>query len=228
MRKRILIFLTICFCLSLILFTFSACDKQCKHSSTSWVIDTPQTCEDKGLKHLECNDCKVILKTEMIEKHNYINYVCSDCGLERYTNSLTFETTDTFATVTGINDKTATEIIIPSKYNNLPVTNISDSAFLSNSSIMEVTFLGNNLSTIGESAFASCTSLRIIDLPNGITKIAPATFAECTNLESVKIPNSVTTIEVNAFAYCTALSNIEIPNGVGIPNLHPLKNNGVF
>ena len=32
----------------------------------------------------------------------------------------------------------------------------------------------------------------------------------------------------SAFYGCSLLTSIEIPDGAEIPNLHPLKNNGVF
>ena len=47
-------------------------------------------------------------------------------------------------------------------------------------------------------------------------------------LYGVVIPNWVTKIRDNAFEDSDMLKSVYIHSGVGIPNLHPLKNNGVF
>ena len=67
-----------------------------------------------------------------------------------------------------------------------------------------------SVTTIGEGAFASCTSLASIDIPNSVTTIGVAAFVSCTSLASVNIPNSVTTIGEGAFYNCTSLASISV------------------
>lgn len=53
--------------------------------------------------------------------------------------------------------------------------------------------------TIGQYAFAYCSSLQSVEIPNGITEIKNAAFYYCTALSDVIIPDSATSIGRNAF-----------------------------
>lgn len=70
------------------------------------------------------------------------------------------------------------------------------------------------VTTIGSSAFNSCTGLTSVIIPNSVTSIGDHAFEECTGLTSIEIPTSVSSIGNNAFLYCCGLTNIEIPNSV--------------
>ena len=64
---------------------------------------------------------------------------------------------------------------------------IGDFAF-ANTSVEEVT-LSQNVISIGEAAFANCTSLVTVSIANGLEKIGEAAFANCTNLNNVALPS---------------------------------------
>ena len=83
--------------------------------------------------------------------------------------------------VYGKKSISSTDIIIPSKYNGITVTEI------------------------GSRAFAGCGSLESIVIPNGVTSIGGAAFADCYSLKTITIPRSVTTIDYAAFARCSSL-----------------------
>lgn len=72
--------------------------------------------------------------------------------------------------------------------------------------------------TIGNGAFANCTSLTSITIPNSVTTIGNSAFAACSGLTSVTIPNNVTTIGSEAFRGCIGLTDITIPNSVTFIN----------
>ncbi len=76
--------------------------------------------------------------------------------------------------VTGY-EGTATEVVISSKYNDLPVT------------------------SIGNSAFSCCSGLTSITIPNSVTSIGSSAFSECYGLTSLTIPSSVTHIGKHLF-----------------------------
>ena len=76
-----------------------------------------------------------------------------------------------------------------------------------------ITFDGN-VTSIGDWAFADCTSLTNITIPNSVTSIGDYAFANCTSLTSITIPSSVTSIGDQAFIYCKSLTSITIPNNV--------------
>ena len=58
------------------------------------------------------------------------------------------------------------------------------------------------MTSIGESAFRSCTNLASVNIPNSVTSIGESAFEYCSNLESIKIPNSVKFVEPYTFNEC--------------------------
>ena len=73
---------------------------------------------------------------------------------------------------------------------------------------------GCRVTTIGVSAFRSCTNMTSVTIPDSVTNIGSEAFYYCTALTSVTIGNSVTTIGKNAFNNCTALTSVTIPDSV--------------
>ena len=87
------------------------------------------------------------------------------------------------------------------------VTTIGGSAFLSCSALNSVT-LGNNVTTIGYYAFGHCTALSSVTLGNTVVTIGGDAFYNCTALTSVTLGNGITTIGDHAFFNCTALTSV--------------------
>ena len=93
------------------------------------------------------------------------------------------------------------------------VTSIGNRAFANCSSLTNIT-IPNSVTSIESWAFASCSSLKNVTIPNSITSIKNGTFSGCKNLTRVTIPNSVTSIGDWTFQYCNSLRYITIPNSV--------------
>jgi len=83
-----------------------------------------------------------------------------------------------------------------------------------NSKYVSLDLSGSTITSIGDIAFAGCTSLTGIIIPNNVTSIGYNAFSGCTGLTGVTIPNSVTSIGQEAFVSCSGLTSITIPNNV--------------
>ena len=66
--------------------------------------------------------------------------------------------------VTGIGTCEETDLVIPSAYNNLPVTAIKESAFIGCRSLTSIV-VPDSVTSIGKGAFSGCSSLESITLP---------------------------------------------------------------
>jgi hypothetical protein len=72
----------------------------------------------------------------------------------------------------------------------------------------------NNVTTISNRAFQTCTSLTSVTIPDSVTSIGDSAFSDCTGLESVTLPNSLTAIDADVFNGCTSLMNINISDNI--------------
>ena len=85
--------------------------------------------------------------------------------------------------------------------------------YLANSKITSVE-IPDNVKSIGNGAFALCSSLTSVTIPDSVTSIGSAAFRTCERLKSVTIPDSVTYIGDNAFTCCYELTSVTISNSV--------------
>jgi uncharacterized repeat protein (TIGR02543 family) len=102
----------------------------------------------------------------------------------------------------------STSVVIPST-----VTTISESAFASCGSLTSVT-IPSSVTSIGKTAFQDCTNLTSITIPSGVTLIDSNTFKGCSKLVTVTLPSTITKIGDYAFQNCTSLATINIPSGL--------------
>ncbi|MDD6043004.1 MAG: ubiquitin-like protein [Eubacteriaceae bacterium] len=95
-------------------------------------------------------------------------------------DGFSFTISDGEVTITGYTGS-ATEITIPSKIGENPVTTIGNKAF-EYTNITSV-IITNGVKTIGEQAFDSCTSLESINIPDSVTSIKRMCFLNATVLK---------------------------------------------
>ena len=204
-----------------------------KHEHTE-VIDAAvePTCAETGLtegKH--CSVCGEILVAQeiipMTETHTFGNWVTTKeatateegvmersciCGnkevrtIEKIAPQLAYSLNKDGEsyTVEGIGTWTDSEIIIPDKYNDLPVTSIAIGAFSGQKTLTSIT-IGKNITTIGKNAFRDCygiselnfNAINMSDLDNlnGVFFNAGATSGGI----YIKIGSEVTRIPADLF-----------------------------
>jgi hypothetical protein len=115
-------------------------------------------------------------------------------------------------TITGYTG-TGGVVEIPATIGGLPVTTIGQNAFQSKTSVTSVV-IPNGVTTILDAAFAGCSGMTAITLPNSLTSIGGYVFDGCSSLQSITIPDGVISIGPNAFAWCTSLAGITLPSGL--------------
>ena len=101
--------------------------------------------------------------------------------------------------------KNLEEIILPSG-----VTSIGQYAFAGCTSIT----IPSGVTSIGQYAFTGCSSLTSITIPSTVTSIGRDAFNSCKSLTDIELPPSLTSIEENTFLGCRKLSSITIPDSV--------------
>ena len=74
--------------------------------------------------------------------------------------------------------------------------------------------LPEDLTAIGEKAFAGAENLEKINIPESVTSIGSWSFAGCTTLAEIKLPKKLQSIQPCTFAGCSALTKIVVPNGI--------------
>lgn len=105
-------------------------------------------------------------------------------------------------------DKAVVDIQIPEN-----VTKIGDNAFAGCSNLESIA-IPESVTYIGVYAFFRCSSLKNIIIPESVTSIGESAFEGCTKLTTITIPTGVTTIELETFANCSSLTKIAIPENV--------------
>ncbi len=123
-------------------------------------------------KHACCNGVAVAS-----EAHTLTDNQCDYCGFENFSEGLAYELSDdeTYYTVSGLGSCKDLDVIIPSIYNDKPVTSIGDSAFESCSSRTSIT-IPESVISIGDSAFKGCRSLTSITIPESVISIGDSAF----------------------------------------------------
>ena len=99
------------------------------------------------------------------------------------------------------------EVVLPSTVNSIP-----SMAFAQCSKLSKITIKTESGLSIGNSAFASCTSLKEINLTSVIS-IGETAFNRCSALEKVVISSSLESIGAKAFENCSKLYRIADSDG---------------
>lgn len=140
------------------------------------------TCTAKAI----CEICNI----EYGEKsaHNYVDGLQCVCGAfnpEHFTDGLTLveeSGLSTYAVASYLG--TESEVVIPTVYNEKPVSKILDSAFVGCNFLKSVK-IGEEVTRIGKNAFNGCSLLESVQIPESVSSINYSAFKDCNSLEKV-------------------------------------------
>lgn len=104
----------------------------------------------------------------------------------------------------------ATDVTIPSTFNELPVVEIADAVFASHTKIESVS-IPDTVTKIGANAFANCNRIKTLKLPTIVTEIGDNAFSGCSALQTIQMPLVVEKIGKKAFYQCYSLTSIQLP-----------------
>ena len=140
---------------------------------------------------------------------------------------LVFTSHESYYSVKSSSPLVTGNIVIPSIFNELPVTTIEKSGFV-NCSLIKSIILPNSITSIGKSAFAGCTSLQSINIPGSVAVIYDQAFNGCASLKTVTIGKGVSSIGTRnsgswAFKGCTALEELYLPDSIGLIGVYAFQ-----
>ena len=132
--------------------------------------------------------------------------------------NLTYTVNDDGQTVTLTNGSSATgSITIPAAVEqdgiNYPVTSVGNTAFASCRQLVSVTF-SDNIDSIRDNAFQYCTALNTVTFFGGVGSIGDSAFVNCVALKTLTFSGNVGSIEYGAFGNCTALESVTFSSSV--------------
>ncbi len=116
----------------------------------------------------------------------------------------------------GINTDEMNVVFVPDIINNLPVVDISNSAFSNNTDIIKIDFAGaTNLERIGSFAFSGCTNVTgEISIPANVVVIETAAFQNCSSVESIVYNSTCGYVPNQCFYGCTSLNSVTLNDTV--------------
>ena len=203
-------------------------------------IEVTATVSKLGYEFLGWYSGEELLSTEIEYTFNIDQNVIAKFDIAEEMQNFHFTSSATNCSITGIIDKSVTEIVVPDF-----VTSINESAFYGCSRLENITVpfvgLGKNASgykshfgyifgySISSSSSSSYhyyddveqyyytyyipTSLKTVIITGG-TSIGKGAFYNCRSLTSVTILDSVTSIGERAFYNCDSLTSVTIPDSV--------------
>lgn len=185
-------------------------------------------------EHYHASTCGHPSVKKDVGEHDFVNGICEVCGYSQYFE-LEMNNGDNGYTLIGFSEECPENVVIPSTYQNKPITAVGERAFRRNENIKTLV-VSEGITELGEQAFSFCTSLMSVTLPESLTTlgnyafygtalteiilpekltyIGNYAFYGCTSLANVKIGSNVTTIGTCAFKGCTSLTRISIPEKV--------------
>ena len=145
--------------------------------------------------------CATVMGGVMVFYNSPPDAVSADTSVTTTDSDFLFDlNSDSTGYKVRVKNRRLTSAIIPKSYNGLPVTEVSDNAFV------------------------SCANLTKVIIPETVTRVGNNAFKSCKKLKSLRGMSNVKEIGNNAFAMCTSLMNLIIPASVETMGTSIIKN----
>ncbi len=127
--------------------------------------------------------------------------------------ALEFDEENRSYTVTGLLAGAGSDVVIPAKCGDFPITKIAAGAFRANTALTSVV-IPDTVTVIEDYAFAECTALKELILPHSVKEIGRAAFSNCVALERIRLSAALTALPAEMLLGCGKLTAVEIPAAV--------------
>lgn len=117
--------------------------------------------------------------------------------------------------VTGMGNYSSSDVVIPQTYQDGPVTEIDENAFICNKTITSV-IIPDSVEKIGTYAFGDCPKLQRAEIGSGVKEIGSNIFNNCEALNTVTLKEGMTVLGEHMFSGCSSLKELTIPSTVEI------------
>lgn len=140
-----------------------------------------------------------------------------DVSYNIVTDSLDEDNPDGYATVRGLDNEDAQDIVIKGKvehegtsYNVISIVTI---AFDGRENLRTVT-IEEGVREIGQWAFRNCVNLQRVTLPSTVDNIESAAFQSCSSLTGINLPDKLTVLRHSVFNMCSSLKDVVLPSSL--------------
>ena len=142
-----------------------------------------------------------------------VDGICYNVNWSDNTAIVTYETkgTDNYKNLSGNVTIPAT---VRGDLTDFTVIAIGDSAFTKAKNITQVDLSATSITTIGKSAFNTCTKLSNVNFPPSVTSLGNEAFYYCLKLATLNLPDDLQTVGAQCFMYCHSLIALRIPDKV--------------
>lgn len=107
------------------------------------------------------------------------------------------------------NDSSVADIVIPSEYSGVPVTEIGFEAF-AQSPFIKTLIISKSVKKLGGGAFRECARLDSVHISGSIRQLPTAVFFGCSTLKGAELGEGVEVIGSNAFRKCMSLESVTL------------------
>lgn len=186
-------------------------DHKHKFGKAETVIEPTCTAGGTAVRKCACGLQEIIELATI--SHTIVEGFCSACKQSQLKFELNADESGYVVAGFAEDFENSQSVEISAVYNNLPVTNIGDSAFENCNGLTSIV-IPDSVTSIGDGAFSYCSGLTSVVIPDSVTYIGDVAFYRCSSLTKIIIPESVINVGFAAFYRCSSLAKIIIPDSV--------------